>query len=521
LKRARKNQRGFTLVEMVVALGVFSIIALSILGLYTTMVSTTVIMKQKSIALSLATNQIEYVKSLPYSGLAVQGGSIYTTTPIATPVVKTQNNVKYSVVTSINYVDDAFDGCANYPNVATKNLYCRNLPSPTGSPVPDTNPQDYKIVNVKVLSTKGTKLAEVDTQISARVAETASTTGAMFVTVIDGSGNPVSGANVRVQNSTTAPATDLNDTTDSNGIAIYYGLTPDTSGFDYTLTASKSGYSTLNTIIASGSLQPNYPNLQVFTQQSSYATLTIKQQGSNSLLLETTDTAGAPLSGMKVYAKGGYKKYTLTTDTAYYYDNASPDTRPTTDASGLFGITNLVPGNYIFCGDLGATSCSRSGTTYYMVAAIPYAGSTSLGPITVPTQATAGDPATAYTLGTSSYLQKVRLMFSTSSNFPRVFSMTPENISLATTPLASFNFQLSGANLPCSSTAASCGTSVVLTKDAVNYTASCTGTSGTLISCNANLTGITAGMAQMKVTANAQTLTLPVTPLLGGLNVQP
>lgn len=523
MSRSHNKQTGFTLVETVVALGVFAIIAVSILGLYSSLISSTVVMKQKSIALSLANNQVEYLKSLPYSNLAVAGGSIYSPTPIPATANKTVNKFNYTVKTSINHVDDAFDGCGSYPNETIKQQYCRNYPAPTGSPNPDTNPQDYKVAHVTVYGKNNTKLAELDTHISAKVAETASTTGALFAYVIDEAGNPVQGANIRVQNTTISPALDLNDNTDSNGLAIFYGLTPDSSGYDYILTASKSGFSTLRTIAPSGSLQPTYPNQQVITQASSYATLTIKPQGANSLLLESVDTAGAPLSNVRTYIKGGYKSYTLTSNTAYYYDTMTPaDTRPTTDSAGLAALTNLVPGPYIFCGDAGATSCTRNGSTVYMVAAIPYAGTDALSPITVPTQDSTGDPGTPYTFGGASYLQKVRLMFSTSSTFPRVSNVTPDSLSVSTTPLASFSLQLNGTNLPCSSSPGSCATTVRLVSGTTTYTGSCTGTSaGTQIICQFNLTGVTTGMLQLSVTANSQTLNLPVSPLLGGVNVLP
>lgn len=511
----RKNEGGFTLVEMVTALGVFSMIALSILGLYTTLISTAIVMKQKSIALSVATNQLEYVKSLPFSGLAVSGGSIFAVSPIPASVNKTVNKVTYTVKTSINYVDDAFDGCGAYPNADLKALYCRNQPAPTGA-VTDSNPQDYKIINIKVLSKTGSVLAETDTQIAAKVAETASTTGALFVTVIDDDGNKIAGANVNVVNATTTPATNLNDTTDSNGVALFYGLQPDSS-YDYTLTASKSGFSSVATIASSGSLTPTYPNLQVLTQQSSNATLRINGLGANSLLIESTDTNGNPLANQKIMTKGGYKKYTLTTNTEYYYANTtSPDTRPTTDGSGLTVMSNLVPGPYIFCGDLGTTSCSQ-----YLVAAIPYAGTNSLNPITIPSQSSTADPGTPYIYGSSSYLQKVRLMFSTNANFPRIRTLTPDNLSASTTPLTAFSFQIAGTNLPCSNVASSCITSVKLKSTSTTYTASCIGNTGSLLNCKVNLTGVSTGMLQLIIATSSGTLTLPVTPLQGGINVLP
>lgn len=513
---------GFTIVELLVCIVIFATIGVSFLILFTALVNSTVIAKRRAVASTLATNQMEYLKSLPYDKLAVAGGSIYATSPLPASITKTINAVPYIIKTSINYVDDAYDGCASYPTPALRDLYCRNYPPPSGSPATDTNPQDYKIAHVIVNDSKGKQLADVDTQISARVSETASTTGALFVSVIDNNGNKIPGALVNVVNTTITPNANVSDTTDSNGTAIFYGLPPD-SGTDYHITTSKTGYSTLTSIVASGSLQPTYPSQKIITQQSSFVTLTIKQQGVNSLVVETVDTAGNPLANVRVYAKGGYKRYTLATDTVYYYDNMTPsDVRPATDASGLAVLQNLVPGAYIFCGDTGSTNCRIGGTTYYLAAAVPYGGSNAFNPINVPTYDPATPPTTTFDFGGTAYLQKVRLILTTASNSPRVRSITPSNISLSSGPVGNVSFTVAGTNLPCTSSAASCGTTVRFLQAANTYTASCTGSSaGLQLNCTVNMTGAVAGNTQMVVIANGLTLTTPASPMIGGIVVIP
>jgi hypothetical protein len=248
----------------------------------------------------------------------------------------------------------------------------------------------------------------------------------------------------------------------------------------------------------------------------------IKQQGTNSLIVETTNTSGNALANARVYIKGGYKKYTLATNTAYYYDNLSPsDTRPTTDASGLTALQNLVPGTYIFCGDSGATSCNIGGTTYYLAAAVPYGGTEPFNPITVPTYDPTAPPAVTFDYSGVSYLQKVRLILTTSSNHPRINMVTPSNVSLTGGTIASFPFMVTGTNLPCTSNPATCGTTVRFLQGANTFTASCSGTTGTSLSCTVNLSAATAGITQMVVIANGHTFTLPASPLLGGIVVTP
>lgn len=516
-----RDSAGFTLVELMVSLIVLAIVSISLTGLFTALVNSAAVAKQKAVASALATNQMEYLKSLPYDNLAVAGGSIYTASPIPPTITQTVNGVTYTVKTSISYVDDAYDGCGSYPTLALKQTYCRNYPPPNGAPALDTNPADYKVADVTVFSPGGSQLAEVDTEISARVAETASATGALFITVIDANGNPVTSATVNVVNSKVGPV-NVSDNTDQNGVAIFYDLPPDTNAYDYVITASASGYSTLTTIAPSGVLQPTYSSQKIFSQQSSSVTLTLKLQGPDSLLVETTDTNGNPLPNVKVYIKGGYKKYTASSDTTYYYDNLSPtDTRLTTDSGGLGAVSNLVPGAYIFCGDAGATSCQVGGITYYLAAALPYSGNNPFNPISVPTYDPGSPPTTTFAYNGHNYYQKVRLILSSSPNFPRIASVSPYDVSLTGGTASNFGFQITGVNLPCNANPVSCGTTVQLHHGGNNYTAACTGTSGTLINCTVNLSSAAAGNATLSISANGFTLNLPDLPLMGGISVTP
>ena len=503
----RKNESGFTLVELMVTIAVVSILSIATLSLLTSLLHGSVVSQRQAVSLTLATNQMEYLKSLPYDTLAVAGGPIISNTYVPATITKTVEGYTYTVTTNINYVDDAYNGCGTYPTLALEQQYCRDYPPPSGAPNPG-NTDDFKDVNVTVKDEQGKLLSYQDTYIASLVAETGSNTGALFIRVVDDSGNPITGATVSVSNSSVSPAVNVSDTSDQNGIVIFYNLPSSTSGYNYQVCASDSNYSSLTTIQPSGVLQPTYSSQNLIAQSSSYVTLTLKPQGTNSLLIATTDTSGNPISNAKIYVKGGYKKYTSTTDTSYYYDTLSPsDIRPVSDSSGMAELTNLVPGDYYFCGDGGATSCSVGGTTYYLAAAVPYGGS---------------NPTTTYPYKTVNYLQEVRLMLTTNSSFPRVASLTPYDGSLSSGTLNNVSFTLTGENLPCSATASSCNTHVSFLQSGNTYTASCTGNaSGLTLNCTVNLSSASAGNTQLVVTVGSNTLTLPTAPLLGGFIVTP
>lgn len=517
-----RKEAGYTLVELMVSILVLSMIALAAFQLLMALLNSSVLSKRQAVAYTLANNQMEYLKELPYDRLAVAGGAIPATVTIPASFNSTINGDMYTVKTAIVYSDDAYDGCGSYPNQELKLLYCRNYPPPTGAPNTDTNPKDTKNVTVTVTDRNNKRLAFLDTNVAARVAETASNTGALFVRIVDETGSPISGATVNATNSTTSPSVNVSDTSDSNGTVIFYGLPPDSSNFDYFVSASLSNHSTLATLAPAGSLQPSYSSVNLLAQNSALVTLKLLPMNNNSLIIETTDVNGSALGNVKTYVKGGYKRYTNISDTSYYYDTLrGSDTRPTTDAGGLAALSALVPGDYIFCGDLGATSCQIGGTTYYLAAAIPYGGINPLNPVSVPTYLASNPPATTYDFGGNSFMQKVRLMMTTNSNYPRITSLNPYNANLSTDNMSSINFSLKGANLPCNASPASCSTVVRLIQGANTFTASCTGNAaGLQVDCNVNLSSAVAGDLQLQVVANGNTLTLPTTPK-GGFSVTP
>jgi hypothetical protein len=516
------QKNGFTTIELLVSSVVISILAISVFSAYIALNSVTIFAKQKIIGTEVATNQLEYIKSLPYDNLAVIGGAIPHPNPLPNSKTESIDGVNYVVKTSINYVDDAHDGCASYPDEATKNLLCRNLPSPTGSPLIDLNPADYKIVNVKV-EVNANKVAELDTQISARVAETDSTTGALIVKVIDSAGNPVSGATAVLSNNTISPAINISDSTDVNGIAIFYGLTPDT-GNDYLITANKAGYSSLSTIKPIGSLSPNFPSQNVVTQQSSSVTLTINPKGNFSVIGEVVDTSNIPIANLKIYAKGGPKKFSDDSDNSYYFDNMSPlDNRVTSDINGLFNFTDLDPGDYIFCGDSGNNGC-QIGTSpiKYLVASVPYAGIAQIGPINIPNYEPSSPPSPTFSFNGNDYYQKVRLYFSSNINHPRITQILNTTASVSA---GTHTFTIKGVNLPCNDTNPGlCGTEVKIKNNSNDIPTSClySDATATDISCTIDTSSLAVGQSNITLTANGYTIDIPNgSGLLGGLNVVP
>ena len=348
------GSKGFTVVELLVAAVIFAILAISSLSTYVALNSSATLAKKKSIAITLANNKIENVKSLPYDSLLAN--STQKTT-------ETVNGVNYDIETKIIYVDDAFDGCVNMSQ-EDKIKYCRNYNLNTSNTTTDNNGADYKLVNVKVYSS-GKLLSNIDSQIAASVAETATSTGALKVIVTSSSGEPINNADITVNYPHPTPKT-YTGTTDSGGVILFYGLEPN-SQYEYKVSVSKSGYSSAETIppkvdSSLGTLTPTFENPNIYAQQSTVLGLNINIIGKYSTIITAVDAGGYPRVNYSISAKGGYKLYTNSENQEY----SNSATFPNTNSSGMTSAEDLVPGSWVFCENNGSNDCKVGGQLRYL-----------------------------------------------------------------------------------------------------------------------------------------------------------
>lgn len=493
---------GFTIPELIVTIIVFSIVSVSAYTLLLAHINASSVVKLRTAALSLATEQIEYLRSLPYDSLAVAGGSIVSSaTPIPTPTTQTRAGREFDVVTDIRYADDAFDGCLNYG--ASQEKLCRNYK--TGTTLTDTNPRDYKVADVTIRDKKtGKEYARLSSQFTSRVAETAGNTSAMLVTVIDSAGSPVAGATVTIQNSTLSPAVSQSITTDGDGTALFLDVRPDT-GDDYVVSASKTGFSSLSTIPVNGALTPKHPNVTALVQQVSNVTLTIDRISTDSLLVQTIDATGAAVGNVSFAIRGGIKLYTDPEDTSYSYQQVL-----TTDASGQLHVPSLVPGSYEVC-YLSDGQCASTSTRRMSALRAAY-GESSYQPFII--------PAGVSSLIDGGPMQRIVIVTTTSSASPRITLATPAAASSSATDAGATIIQIYGANLS--------GSSVLLHKDGQTITGAVPADpdmSDQLgrIWREFNLSGVGTGAYDLVVDNGAGQVTQSIVApgSLGGVNVAP
>ncbi|MEK7176953.1 MAG: prepilin-type N-terminal cleavage/methylation domain-containing protein [Patescibacteria group bacterium] len=102
------KQRGFTLIEIVIATAIFLLFAIGVYQAYTTIFNAIANAHNRALATDLANVRFEVIKNLPYSSVGTVGG-----TPsglIAVSETVTSDNVSFTVATTIMNVDDPFDG---------------------------------------------------------------------------------------------------------------------------------------------------------------------------------------------------------------------------------------------------------------------------------------------------------------------------------------------------------------------------------------------------------------------------
>jgi len=113
LLHAARREAGVTLIETVFAIAIFGIVSTAIIDVITSATAADARSRQKSIALELAQQQVEYVRQLSYADVCIAGGnpSCPVTVPATVGVTPTlQKRVMglwYELKTSIRWVNDA------------------------------------------------------------------------------------------------------------------------------------------------------------------------------------------------------------------------------------------------------------------------------------------------------------------------------------------------------------------------------------------------------------------------------
>jgi prepilin-type N-terminal cleavage/methylation domain-containing protein len=96
--RAVKGQRGFSLIEVVIAIGILGIVAVGVLAALRTATKTQITVDERQTAKNMAESQMEYVKGLPfgaaYAAMAMPGYDGFTATVFADNITTRDANIQ-------------------------------------------------------------------------------------------------------------------------------------------------------------------------------------------------------------------------------------------------------------------------------------------------------------------------------------------------------------------------------------------------------------------------------------------
>ena len=239
LKTLRKS--GFSLIEVLVVSGLVAILLIGIFVGFRLAVELTTEARAQSTALSLASGQMEFIRSLEYNEIGTIGG--IPDGPIPQIATTTVSGREYTIRTLIYWVDDPADGLG----------------------VDDVNSitTDYKEAKVEVSweQQRGTtRSLFLLSRITPAGIESNVGGGTIRIEVYDRSFTPLPDAVVRLRNDTTTTTIDVTQNTNIDGRSVFPGAP---SASQYEVIVTRPGFSTDQTRRPTSTL-PN-PDTQPFT----------------------------------------------------------------------------------------------------------------------------------------------------------------------------------------------------------------------------------------------------------------
>lgn len=242
------STKGFTLIETLIAIAIFAIVAGGTYFAYLNVLDITIAAQLNSTGLTVIANELEVIRNIQYADVGTQGGS-------PTGILLAEKNINFSgfnffLKTTVRNIDDPFDGTLG------------------GSPN-DTAPADYKLVELELTCLNCGRFIPITstTRVAPANLESSSKNGNIFIHVLDASGDPISQVDVKVINTAVNPTININDVTNNSGQLQLVDIA--TSSLAYEIAVSKSGYSLDQTYQPGAPTNPNpvKPHATVVSQQ--------------------------------------------------------------------------------------------------------------------------------------------------------------------------------------------------------------------------------------------------------------
>ena len=274
--------KGFTIIEALVTLFIFAILAAGMIGIYSVLSRNVRAAREKTVLSSLASNYLEIIRNMPYSQVGTLNGNPHGNLPdLANAYVQTIEGIKYKIYYEVTYIDDPADG--------------------TILAGTDAAPDDYKQVKMDILNANTGIINSFVTNASPQGLEGIINAGALFIKVINSQGQPVSGANIHITYPTTTPTIILDRQSDASGQWVEVGLPAAVN--NYHILVTKTGYSSDQTYqITSANPNPTKPDSTIVNGSVTQITFSIDLIAG--LTFKTLNSICQPQSGINLNVVG-------------------------------------------------------------------------------------------------------------------------------------------------------------------------------------------------------------------------
>lgn len=323
------NHKGFTIIEALVVLFVFSLITVVFYQVWATGTAQIINAKNRLGATALANEQMEIVRSLIFDDIGTKhwnGSSWVYGIPggnLLQDEDTSANGTFYHIHRVAQFVDDPTDGTAG---------------------AGDSAPNDYKKVTITV--SWGNKTASEQVEVASDfsldgVESVAVGTGVLSINILNNAGDKVSGASVHITNATVSPAVDFTDNTDASGNLSYPGAPESMQG--YHVAVSKAGYYGVVTYPPYPTSTYNPINTHISVVAGSLTPATLVMDRVSTIEFRTVDPFGTEIPNINFSISGGLVLGTNPVDGTLVYDYSQATS---TGGSGEKNLSDRSSGLY-------------------------------------------------------------------------------------------------------------------------------------------------------------------------------